>query len=220
MFLEIEDLLNKAEVAELRAIAARSTFIDGRASNPANTAKQNLQINDRDGYAASAKILTDALFRDRTFTDFAFPKIIAPPMITKYDPGMAYGPHSDIAFLPMQRPLRTDLSATIFLADPATYDGGELTVELGTRTMAFKGAAGSAIVYPSHTMHAVTPVTRGARLAAITFIESQIASQSCRDILHELNEVAALEGLNMAHENYSRLQRVQNALRRKWTDPG
>jgi PKHD-type hydroxylase len=220
MFLEIDDLLNKAEVSELVEIAARSTFVDGRASNPANLAKQNLQIHDREGYAASAKILTDALFRSREFVDFAFPKIIAPPMITRYDPGMAYGPHSDIAFLPMQRPLRTDLSATIFLADPASYDGGELSVQLGTRAVAFKGAAGSVIVYPSHTMHQVTPVTRGSRLAAITFIESQIASTTNRETLYELNEVAALEGLNMALENYGRLQRVQNALRRLWADAG
>jgi PKHD-type hydroxylase len=218
MFLEIDALLTRDQIDELASIAARAVFVDGRVSNPANQTKNNLQLHDRDAYTQSAKILTDALFGCREFTDFAFPKIIAPPLMTKYEPGMAYGPHSDTAFLPLQRPLRTDLSVTVFLAEPDSYDGGALSVRLGTRTVEFKGAAGSAIIYPSHTMHQVTPVTRGVRLAAISFVESNIPDQAQRETLYDLNEVAALEGLSMTHENYSRLQRVQYALQRMWSD--
>ena len=164
--------------------------------------------------------MIEALFNRAEFVEFAFPKIVLPPMITKYGVGMKYGAHADAAFIPMgQRPLRTDLSATIFLADPASYDGGELSVLLGTRAVTFKGAPGSAIIYPSNTLHQVIPVTRGERIAAISFIESDVPDINQRDLLYELNEVAALEGNNMAFENYSRLQRIQYGLRRMWSDP-
>jgi PKHD-type hydroxylase len=220
MFLEIEDLLSPAQVAELLAIAATANFVDGRISNPNNPAKDNLQLHDQAAYAQSSKIMIEALFGRAEFVEFAFPKIVAPPMITKYGVGMKYGAHADAAFIPMgNRPLRTDLSATIFLADPASYDGGELSVLLGTRAITFKGAPGSAIIYPSNTLHQVIPVTRGERIAAISFIESDVPDINQRDLLYELNEVAALEGNNMAFENYSRLQRIQYGLRRMWSDP-
>lgn len=221
MFCELTDLFEPAELAELLNIAATAQFVDGRISNPANNAKDNLQLHDQIASPQSAKIVTNALFRQREFVDFALPKIMAPPMITKYEIGMQYGTHSDAAFLPLRdRPLRTDLSATIFLADPASYDGGELSVQTGSRTTLFKGPAGSVIVYPSNTLHAVLPVTRGVRIAAITFIESQIREQHLRELYFELSEVAALEGLQMAPENYTRLQRVKNSLQRSWSDAG
>lgn len=220
MFLEIEGLLSPAQVSELMAIAADAHFVNGRISNPHNLAKDNLQLHDQPAYARSAQIMTEALFACEAFANFAFPKIIAPPMITKYEIGMRYGAHADAAFIPLaKRPLRTDVSITIFLADPASYDGGALSVALGTRAIEFKGAPGSAIVYPSNTLHEVTPVTRGVRVAAISFVESEIADPINRDLLYELNEIAGLEGNNMAHENYSRLQRVRDSLRRMWSDP-
>jgi PKHD-type hydroxylase len=220
MFLEIPDLLSPAQVAELLTIAATANFVDGRISNPNNPAKDNLQLHDQAAYAQSSKIMIEALFERAEFVNFAFPKIVAPPMITKYGIGMKYGAHADAAFIPMgNRPLRTDLSATIFLADPASYDGGELSVLLGTRALTFKGAPGSAIIYPSNTLHQVIPVTRGERIAAISFIESDVPNLNHRDLLYELNEVAALEGNNMEFENYSRLQRIQYGLRRMWSDP-
>jgi PKHD-type hydroxylase len=221
MFLEIPDLLTPDEVRAVLDIVAKAPFVDGRVSNPANTAKKNLQLHDNDAYGRSSKILVEALYRHPDFVGFAFPKTAAPPMVTRYEPGMQYGPHSDSAFIALgQRQIRTDLSATIFLADPASYDGGELSVQLGTRRLDFKGAAGSAIVYPSTTMHEVKPVTRGVRIAAITFIESEVADPVQRDALYELNEVAALEGLNMRPENYVRLLRVQALVKRMWATPG
>jgi PKHD-type hydroxylase len=220
MFLEIKDLLNAAQVAELLDIAATANFVHGRISNPDNPAKDNLQLHDQAAYAASSKLMIAALFGCEAFANFAFPKIIAPPMITKYGVGMKYGAHADAAFIPLgNRPLRSDLSLTIFLADPADYDGGALSVMLGTSTLTFRGAAGSAIVYPSNTLHQVTPVTRGTRIAAISFVESEVPDPGQRDLLYELNEIAGLEGNNIAFENYARLQRVQSGLRRMWSDP-
>jgi PKHD-type hydroxylase len=220
MFLEVKDLLSGTQVSELLTIASTANFIDGRISNPNNPTKNNLQLHDQNAYTRSSKIMVEALFSRAEFVDFAFPKIIAPPMITKYAIGMKYGMHADAALIPIgQRPIRTDLSITIFLADPASYDGGELSVQLGTQTLFFKGAPGSAIVYPSNTLHQVIPVTRGERIAAISFIESEVPDINQRDLLYELNEIAALEGNTMAFENYSRLQRIQYGLRRMWSDP-
>ena len=104
--------------------------------------------------------------------------------------------------------LRSDLSCTIFLNDPASYEGGALRIQLGTREERFRGAPGSAIVYPSTTMHEVEAVTKGERFVAITFIQSRIADGFRRELLYELNEVAALEGLGMAPENFARLQLI------------
>jgi PKHD-type hydroxylase len=142
-----------------------------------------------------------------------------PPLMTRYTPDMRYGAHADAAFLQLgNMSVRSDLSCTIFLGDPGTYEGGALRIQLGTRDMRFKGEAGTAIVYPSDMLHEVEPVTKGERWVAITFIQSRIADTPRRELLYELNEVAALEGLNMAPENFTRLQLVQSNLLRQWGD--
>lgn len=220
MFLEIPDLLSAAELGELRHFGATAKFVDGRATNPHSKVKQNLILADQEAYKRSSQIMFDALRRSEEFNNWAFPKTMAQPWLTKYAGGGAYGVHTDVAFMqqPGGRPLRSDLSCTIYVNAPETYDGGELVVHLGTREVRVKGAAGSAVVYPSNTLHEVTPVTRGERLVGLTFIESRIASAEKRDLLYELNEVAALEGLNMSWENYTRLQRVQMCLLRNWAE--
>jgi len=216
MFREIE-LLNASGVEEMRRIAAAARFVDGRISNPHNQAKQNLQLHDEQAYKQSSQILMQALMAHEDFRNFAFPAAMLPPMMTRYGPDMHYGAHADAAFLQLgPQSLRSDLSCTIFLSDPATYEGGALRLEFGTRELRFKGEAGTAIVYPSTLLHEVEPVTKGERLVAITFIQSRIADASRRETLYELNEVAALEGLNMSPENFARLQLVQANLLRQW----
>ena len=214
MFREI-DLLSAAGVAELRRIAAAANFVDGRISNPHSKVKQNLQLHDEQAYQRSSQILSQALMAHEDFRNFAFPLGILPPLMTRYTPGMQYGAHADAAFLQLgQMAIRSDLSCTIFLSDPDEYEGGALRIELGTRDLRFRGRPGTAIVYPSTMMHEVEPVTKGERLVAITFIQSRIADPLLRETLYELNEVAALEGLSMAPENYARLQLVQANLLR------
>ena len=110
------------------------------------------------------------------------------------------------------------LSCTIFLNDPASYDGGALLIRLGDGTLSFKLQPGEAIIYPSDTFHEVEKVTNGERLVAITFIQSKIADPFRRNLLFDLNEVAALEGLSMKPENFARLQLVQPNLLRYWAD--
>lgn len=218
MFREIE-VLAPAQVAELRAIAAAANFVDGRISNPHSKVKQNFQLHDDAAYQKSSTLLMQALYAQEDFRNFAFPVAMLPPMMTRYTSEMRYGAHADAAFLQLGTiGLRSDLSATLFLSDPAAYEGGALRIQLGTRDLRFKGRPGSAIVYPSDMLHEVEPVTKGERLVAITFIQSRIADQSRRETLYELNEVAALEGLRMAPENFTRLQLVQANLLRRWGD--
>ena len=218
MFLEIPEVLTSGEIQRLRAWARGARFADGRLSSPHSKVKNNLQVDHTDPvYTESSKLMAAALQRCEPFRNFAYPRIVAPPMLAKYVPGMNYGSHSDAAFIPLgDRPLRSDLSCTLFIADPGAYQGGELSIRLGTREVAFKGAAGSAVVYPSNTLHEVKAVSTGERLVGLTFVESMIPDPAHRDMLYHLDEVAALEGFNMSWENRTRLQYVRNNLRRVW----
>jgi PKHD-type hydroxylase len=212
-------LLNSSEVAECRRIAAETQFIDGRATNPHNKAKNNQQLHDPAASQASSQIMLKAFARSEEFSEFAFPDKIAPPLLTKYQPGMYYGAHADAAFINLgNMVIRSDLSCTIFLNDPASYEGGALLIRLGDGALSFKLKPGEAIIYPSDTFHEVEKVTGGERLVAITFIQSKIADPFRRNLLFDLNEVAALEGLTMKPENFSRLQLVQANLLRYWAD--
>jgi len=212
-------ILTEAEVAKCRRIAAAATFVDGRISNPHNVAKQNEQLHEAEPYQQSSDLLRQALVRSEEFRNFSFAYALAPPMLTRYKPGMKYGPHTDAAFLPLpQGSIRSDLSCTIFLNEPGEYDGGELHISLGDADLSFKLKPGEAVVYPSDTLHQVVPVTKGERLVAITFIQSRIQDPFRRNLLYTLNEVAALEGANMTPENFTRLQLVQNQLMRHWAE--
>ena len=223
MFLEIPGVVTDAEIARLREIAGKARFVDGRLTNPHSKVKNNIQLDYNDpAYRDSAGLLHAALMRSEEFRNFAFPKIVAPPLLTKHAPGMNYGVHSDAPFMAIGpgRPLRSDLSCTIFLADAGAYEGGELAIHLGGRQVLFKLQPGGVIVYPSTTLHEVRPVTKGERLVAISFIESQIVDQNHRELLWELNEVQALEGFNISWENRTRLSHVTSSLHRMWGDAG
>ncbi len=140
------------------------------------------------------------------------------PTLLRYDVGMKYGEHIDAAFLPVgTQPLRSDVSCTIFIAQPSDYQGGELVIHLGTETARIKGDAGSAVFYPSTRVHEVTPVTAGARLVMITFIESQIPDEIQRELVYTLGEVRALEGLKMDWHNRTQLEYVIANLLRMWS---
>ncbi|MEO1168308.1 MAG: Fe2+-dependent dioxygenase [Pseudomonadota bacterium] len=217
MFKMIYGLLNGQDIKELREIIDTATFVDGKISNPHSLVKNNLHLNDQQAYERSSSIMSNALLRNEEFRSFAFPKKIAPPLITRYEKGMHYGLHPDMAFMRTHEgPIRSDISCTIFLADPSSYEGGSLHVKQADGHMRFKGELGSAIVYPSTTLHEVEEVTKGERIVGITFIESQVADPAKRELLSELNDVAALEGGNMSAENFTRIQTVQQNLFRRW----
>jgi PKHD-type hydroxylase len=213
----ILELLTDAEIEDCRRIDAQAPFVDGRITNPHNTTKVNEQLHDAQAYQKSSQLLLNAFGRSEEFREFAFPTLIAPPLITRYKPGMKYGAHADAAYIQLPgATIRSDLSCTVFLNEPKDYEGGELQVRLGDADLKFKLPPGQAIIYPSDSLHQVVPVTRGERLVAITFIQSRVPDTFKRNLLFELNEVAALEGLKMSQENISRLQVVQSNLLRIW----
>jgi PKHD-type hydroxylase len=219
MFLHIDDLLNSQEVQAISDIARQARFVDGRLTNPHNTMKVNTIGDATDPVSQKAsQVALGALQRCDAAKNFVFPQRVALPSLCRYTVDMKYGPHTDAAFLPIgPQPLRSDVSCTIFISAPQDYEGGELVVYQGTETLRFKGKAGSAIFYPSTTVHEVAPVTSGARLVMITFIESQIPDQLLRDLLYTLKEVRALEGLKMTWQNQIQLEYVIANLQRMWS---
>ena len=220
MFLKIKNLLTAADITRLAALSRELRFVDGRVSNPANVTKANLQADASDPkYTESVQVVAEAFARSREFVDFAMPKRVAPPLLCRYEPGMKYGAHADAALLSIgNERLRSDLSCTVYIGDPSTYEGGELLIVVGNQTLPFKEAPGTAIVYPSTALHEVVPVRSGQRLVSITFIESYIADQHRRAQVYELNEIAALEGNSMRWESRARLDVVRQNLMRMWSN--
>lgn len=218
MFQIIKNVLTPQEILEIRQLAGRVRFVDGKVSNPHSTAKNNLQMDIAQPESQRAsQIAGAAMSRNEEFQNIVFPKRVASPLLCRYDKDMNYGSHADSPLIHLPNgPLRSDVSGTLFIADPATYEGGELVVHLGTEEIRVKGEPGSMVVYPSTTLHEVAPVTSGQRLVLITFIESMIPDQISRELLYNLNEVYALEGLKMEWETRTRLQYVIANLTRIW----
>jgi PKHD-type hydroxylase len=219
MFIQIDDLLSPQEVQAVTQLAGQARFIDGRRTNPHNVSKVNViaDATDLASQKASQLALT-ALQRSEAARSFVFPQRMAVPSLCRYGVGMKYGAHTDAAFLPLgQQPLRSDVSCTIFISNPTEYEGGELVIYLGSETLSIKGKAGSAVFYPSTTIHEVVPVTSGERLVIIGFIESQIPDQMQRELLYTLREVRALEGLKMDWRNQIHLEYVIANLHRMWS---
>ena len=220
MIRHIKNVLRPEEVAHLIELSRQVRFVDGRATNPESAVKNNMQVPQNDPAATEpGLILREALFRHPDIRAFALPRQMARPTMARYEPGMNYGWHVDEALFPSNPPMRSDLSCTVWLTPPESYDGGELTIELGEQKLSWKGNAGDAILYPSTTIHQVTPVTRGVRLVGITWIQSYIAEAHKRELLLQLEEARAME---MAGAKSPRmlvlLESVRTNLFRMWSD--
>jgi PKHD-type hydroxylase len=219
VFLQIENFLTAAEVRTLSELARQAKFVDGRRSNPHNVTKDNAIADPGDPIAQQAAQLgLMALQRNEQARNFVLPQRVAVPTLCRYGTGTKYGPHIDAAFLALgAQLLRSDVSCTMFISHPADYQGGELVVHMGSEILRIKGNAGSAVLYPSTTVHEVAPVSSGERVVMITFIESQIRDQLQRDILYTLGEVRALEALKMDWSNRVQLDYVIQNLQRMWS---
>jgi len=219
MFLRLQDFLDADTVSMIAAVAGKMRFVDGRNSNPGNLAKLSLVADPSDaaGQKVSKQVLA-ALSGNERFQDFARPSRIASPLVCRYESGMKYGAHVDAAHMPaLSPPLRSDMSCTVWISDPTTYEGGELVIHLGTEIITVKEKPGSAIFYPSTTVHQVLPVRSGERVVVITFIESMIADQLQRDLLFSLSEVWSQESPKMEWRNRVELDYVIQNLRRMWS---
>lgn len=212
-------LLDADQVARQMEIAASAKWVDGRATNPTNIGKNNQQIEKGAARDESGKLLAKALKANAAFNEVALPVAVAPPLLSRYSPGMGYAMHGDNAFIHLgTNTIRNDLACTIFLADPASYDGGALVIHLGDVKTAFRLPAGHAILYPATMPHEVEPVTRGERLSAFTFIQSRIADPARRGMVAELGAIARTERDRLDPAAHARLLVVQQNLLRQWAD--
>ncbi|MBF6023233.1 Fe2+-dependent dioxygenase [Lysobacter niastensis] len=193
MIRVLPNVLSSAELQAVRDLLPQVRFGDGRVTNPDSSVKQNLQAPQEDpANARIAQIARDALIRNADLRTFAQPRTMARTTVVRYEPGMTYGWHVDEALFPSTPPMRSDLSCTMFLNSPSEYDGGELTIQLGAQELSYRLEPGSAILYPSTTIHRVSPVTRGVRLAAITWLQSWVADAGQRELLVQIEEARAL----------------------------
>ena len=193
MMLQIPDVLTADEVARCRAILDAADWIDGNATSgfQAAMAKNNQQL-PQDGAAARevGAIVAQALNANPLFVSAALPRTLLPPLFNRYGVGMGFADHVDNAIRrdpSTGLPLRTDLSATLFLTDPDDYDGGELVVEDAFGSHIVKLPAGGLILYPASSLHHVTPVTRGERIASFFWIQSLVRDDARRGLLLDMD---------------------------------
>lgn len=193
MIVQIPDVLTGEQVAEFRRILASAPWADGKvtAGYQSARAKHNLQLPE---LCAQAQLLgeriIEALQGNLLFMSAALPKKIYPPLFNLYEGGGNFGIHVDNAIRPVTgtaERIRTDLSATLFLADPASYDGGELVIEDTYGAHSIKLPAGHLLLYPSTSLHQVTPVTRGARLASFFWMQSMVRDDGQRSLLFDMD---------------------------------
>jgi PKHD-type hydroxylase len=185
MLLSIAEVLSAAEVAEVRAGLASAVFVDGKATAgwSARRVKSNLQASHGPEMERMRDLVETRLREHPVFTLAVRPKTILGPLFSRYEPGHAYGTHVDDALMDG---VRTDVSFTLFLADPESYQGGELVIETAAGDEAVKLLAGSVVTYPASTLHRVEPVTRGARLAAVGWVRSHVRDAARRELLFDL----------------------------------
>lgn len=194
-FHHIPGLLKPEELTLLSQLTERISFVDGKAtaSMAARDVKNNLQTDMTNAAALLPvqQLLEQVLQTSPYFQAAAQPKKTHPFIISKYGPGNYYGWHVDSPIMG-NPPLRTDLAMTIFLSDPSTYEGGELLIQTDTGTTALKPAAGDAILYPCQFIHCVNEIKSGVRMAAITWVQSNIQSAEQRQLLFQLGQVQGL----------------------------
>jgi len=193
MLLHLPEVFAKHEVAELRRALDAGPWVDGLSSAGPQAAevKRNLQYStEAPDFAALSGAVAAALERHPLFVAAALPRRILPPMFNRYAGGGTYGDHIDNASQIDRRDgtrVRTDLSVTVFLAEPEDYDGGELVVEDTYGAHEVKLDAGDAILYPSSSLHRVEPVTRGARVASFLWVQSLVRDATQRRLLFEFD---------------------------------
>lgn len=195
MLLQIPDILTSEQVRTCRQKLEAAQWADGRitAGYQSAQAKDNLQLAEADPLARElGAVVLEALSRSSTFFTAALPKRIYPPLFNCYRGGQSFGFHVDNAVRYDRRngaaeAVRTDLSATLFLADPSEYDGGELVIEDTYGNQRVKLPAGHLVLYPSTSLHRVMPVTRGARIASFFWMQSMVRSDEQRRTLLELD---------------------------------
>jgi PKHD-type hydroxylase len=225
MILQIPDVLTPEQVAHARRLLHESLWVDGRvtAGHQSAHAKNNSQLpEDHPAARQLGEAIVSALQRNPLFISAALPLRVFPPLFNSYRGGQSFGNHDDNAIRQVAGTglrIRTDLSATLFLANPDEYDGGELHIEDTYGVHTVKLSAGHMVLYPSTSLHNVQPVTRGARVASFFWIQSMIRDDGQRALLFDLD--TAIQRLTVDLPNHPaavQLTAVYHNLLRRWAE--
>jgi len=224
MMLHIPQVLSPDQVARCRAVMERAAWEDGNATagHQSRRVKHNLQLPET---SAEARKLGDmvlgALARNPLFVSAVLPKQVFPPLFNRYDAGMTFGSHVDNAIRDHVSGLRvrTDVSSTLFISAPEDYDGGELVVEDTYGSHAVKLPAGDMIVYPGTSLHHVTPITRGSRIASFFWTQSLVRDDTRRALLFDMDmAIVKLAKDHPGHPSVVELTSVYHNLLRQWAE--
>ncbi len=229
MMICIPGVLDAGQLLDFRQQLEAAQWADGRGSAGylAKQVKRNQQLPDEHPLGKQlGEVIVRALHRNPMFTSAALPLKILPPLFNRYESGHTYGRHVDGAIRPVGNTvhrIRTDLSATLFLSDPASYDGGELVINDTFGQRAVKLAAGDMVLYPGTSVHQVNPITRGQRLASFFWIQSMVREDHKRVLLYDLDraiqQVAANAGNDSATASpATELAGVYHNLLRLWAE--
>lgn len=221
MIVCIDQVLTPAQLQEIQHLLATAEFVEGKltAGTFAQTVKHNQQLPSATTTTQTIQaIVTKAVQANALFQAIARPQVIRPPLINRYDEGMAYGWHMDNAVMD-QRQHRTDISLTLFLSEPDTYDGGELVLDTSLGEQEYKLPAGSMVVYPATFLHQVTPVTAGVRFAAVTWVQSLVRDAQQRELLFDLDTVRrSLFAKYGKTDEFDLLSKTHANLLRQWAE--
>ncbi len=225
MLVQIPKVIDAAQLQVFQAELAAVEWSDGRGSAGyiSQQVKHNLQLPDEHPVARKlGEIILRSLGANALFTSAALPHKMVPPLFNRYGTGQTYGRHVDGAIRPVSgtpHRVRTDVSATLFLSDPATYEGGELVIEDTFGPRAVKLAAGDLVLYPGTSVHSVTPVTKGVRLAAFFWIQSMVRDDPKRVLLFELDRAIQKVATDQPGQSaLTDLAGVYHNLLRQWAD--
>jgi PKHD-type hydroxylase len=226
MLLQVPQALTAEQVAQFRARMDRAPWVDGNVTSGHQSAqaKNNEQIAEDSKEARElGDAIVAALGRNQLFFSAALPKRVFPPLFNRYRSGMEFGNHVDGAVRvhgPSGLRIRTDLSATLFLTTPEEYDGGELQVEDTYGGHRVKLPAGDLVLYPSSSLHRVTPVTRGVRVASFFWIQSMVRDDAQRALLFDLDmAIVRLTQDAKGHPGLVSLTGCYHNLLRMWAEP-
>ena len=225
MLLQVPDVLTAQQVAHARRLLDAAEWVDGRvtAGHQSARTKNNAQIPEDHPVARElGDMILSALQANPLFISAALPARVFPPLFNQYGGGQSFGNHVDNAIRQVKGTgisIRTDLSATLFLAGPDEYDGGELMIEDTYGVHSVKLPAGHLILYPSTSLHHVRPVTRGARVASFFWLQSMIRDDGQRTLLFDLDtSIQRLTTDAPDHPAVVQLTGVYHNLLRRWAD--
>jgi len=227
MLLHVPDVLSAMQVALFRERLAHASWADGAitAGHQSVQVKRNAQLPEDEPIARELRaVVLEALGRSPTFLAAALPRRIFPPLFNRYGEGASFGAHVDNAVRypragESREPVRTDLSVTLFLSAPDEYDGGELLIENSFGTHRVKLPAGDLLLYPATSLHQVTAITRGERVASFFWVQSLIRSDAQRRVLFDLDtSIQQLSAQLPGNPELVRLTGVYHNLLREWSD--